>query len=483
MVASLPGQLVSLLENGQHHVWEDQSIIKWRKKDAHVPLRCHESVEGSLKYWYERNKVNFLVSDSAVWNDDAVLEALDSAALWVKGLPFVKSLSGFWKFFLASSPKNVPVNFYDFAFPDIQWETLPVCFLHVGEWDSDRIWVTQDSRLPAEFEITDYIYPSSTDKKNVLAVQVFRWSDGSYLEDQDHWWLSGIHRDVLLLSKPQVFIADYFFKSTLAEDFSYADIQVDVKIDNSRETSKDSILSNYTKEASLFDMASWYSSDGFADLASSNVASLKLNPSPSTRLGFHGYWLEGRLEKPRLWSAEQPNLYALAVILKDASGNLVDCESCLVGIRQVSRAPKQLLVNGHPIIIRGVNRHEHHPRLGKTNIESCMVKDLVLMKLMKQHNFNAVRNSHYPQHPRWYELCDLYGMYMIDEANIETHGFDLSGHVKHPTLEPSWATAMMDRVIGMVKRDKNHACIISFSLGNEAGYGPNHSASAGNRFP
>ncbi|CAN6567119.1 unnamed protein product [Malus baccata var. baccata] len=464
MVASLPGQLVSLLENGQHHVWEDQSIIKWRKKDAHVPLRCHESVEGSLKYWYERNKVNFLVSKSAVWNDDAVLGALDS-----KGLPFVKSLSGFWKFFLASSPKNVPVNFYDSAFPDIQWETLPVpsnwqmhgfdrpiytnvvypfpldppfvpadnptgcrrIFLHFEAVDSAFCaWVNgipigygQDSRLPAEFEITDYIYPSSTDKKNVLAVQVFRWSDGSYLEDQGHWWLSGIHRDVLLLSKPQVFIADYFFKSTLAEDFSYADIQVDVKIDNCRETSKDSILSNYTIEASLFDMASWYSSDGFADLASSNVASLKLNPSPSTHLGFHGYWLEGRLEKLRLWSAEQPNLYALAVILKDASGNLVDCESCLVGIRQVSRAPKQLLVSGHPIIIRG---------------------DLVLMK---QYNFNAVRNSHYPQHPRWYELCDLFGMYMIDEANIETHGFDLSGHVKHPTSEPSWATAMMDRWI------------------------------------
>ncbi|KAB2627403.1 beta-galactosidase [Pyrus ussuriensis x Pyrus communis] len=535
MASSLPGQLVSLLENGQHHVWEDQSIIKWRKRDAHVPLRCHESVEGSLKYWYERNKVSFVVSNSAVWNDDAVVGALDSAALWVKGLPFVKSLSGYWKFFLASSPKNVPLNFYDSAFHDIQWETLPVPsnwqmhgfdqpiytnvvypfpldppFVHVEnptgcyrtyfdipkEWNGRRIflhfeavdsafcaWVngvpigySQDSRLPAEFEITDYCYPFSTDKKNVLAVQVFRWSDGSYLEDQDHWWLSGIHRDVLLLSKPQVFIADYFFKSTLAEDFSYADIQVEVKIDNSIETSKDSILPNYTIEASLFDTASWYSTDGYADLASSNVASLKLNPSPSTSLGFHGYWLEGRLEMPRLWSAEQPNLYTLAVILKDASGNLVDCESCLVGIRQVSKAPKQLLVNGRPIIIRGVNRHEHHPRLGKTNIESCMVKDLILMK---QYNFNAVRNSHYPQHPRWYELCDLFGMYMIDEANIETHGFDYSGHVKHPTLEPSWATAMIDRVIGMVERDKNHACIFSWSLGNEAGYGPNHSASAG----
>ncbi|PQQ19668.1 uncharacterized protein Pyn_22599 [Prunus yedoensis var. nudiflora] len=534
MASSLPGQLVFPLENG-HQVWEDQSFIKWRKRDAHVPLRCHESIEGSLKYWHERSKVNFLVSNSAVWDDDAVPGALESAALLVKDLPFVKSLSGHWKFFLASSPRNVPVNFYDTAFQDSEWETLPVpsnwqmhgfdrpiytnvvypfpldppfvpvdnptgcyrTYFHIPkEWNGRRIllhfeavdsafcaWLngvligySQDSRLPAEFEITDYCYPSGMDKKNVLAVQVFRWSDGSYLEDQDHWWLSGIHRDVLLLSKPQVFIADYFFKSTLAEDFSFADIQVEVKIDNSRETSKDSVLANYVIEAALFDTARWYSSDRCAGLQSSKMDSIKLNLSSSTSPGFHGYLLVGRLDMPWLWSAEKPYLYTLAVTLKDASGNLLDCESCLVGIRQVSKAPKQLLVNGHPIIIRGVNRHEHHPRLGKTNIESCMVKDLVLMK---QYNINAVRNSHYPQHPRWYELCDLFGMYMIDEANIETHGFDLSGHVKHPTLEPSWATAMMDRVIGMVERDKNHACIISWSLGNEAGYGPNHSALAG----
>ncbi|KAJ0046595.1 hypothetical protein Pint_05265 [Pistacia integerrima] len=257
--------------------------------------------------------------------------------------------------------------------------------------------------------------------------------------------------------------------------FFYALIQVEVKIDTSREASKDSVLANFVIEAALYDTRSWYSHDGISDLLSSNVANIKLSP-PSASVDFPGYVLEGKLEMPRLWSAEQPNLYTLVVILKDASGLVVDCESCLVGIRQVSKAPKQLLVNGHPVVIRGVNRHEHHPRLGKTNLESCMIKDLVLMK---QNNINAVRNSHYPQHPRWYELCDLFGMYMIDEANIETHGFYFSGHLKHPASEPSWATAMMDRVIGMVERDKNHASIICWSLGNEAGYGPNHSASAG----
>ncbi|KAH7548549.1 hypothetical protein JRO89_XS14G0162100 [Xanthoceras sorbifolium] len=560
-MASLVGQLVFTLENANgYKVWEDPAFIKWRKRDSHVTLRCHDSVEGSLKYWYERNKVDLSVSKSAVWDDNAIQAALDCAAYWVEGLPFVKSLSGHWKFFLAPGPASVPMNFYDGAFQDSEWETLPVpsnwqmhgfdrpiytnvvypfpldpphvpadnptgcyrTYFHIPkEWQGRRIFlhfeavdsafcawingvpvgyrierymfgsslftavycvseqgcvVSQDSRLPAEFEISDHCYPCGSDKKNILAVQVFRWSDGSYLEDQDHWWLSGIHRDVLLLAKPQVFIADYFFKSTLAEDFSYADIQVEVKIDCSREMSKDTILSNFfVVEAALYDTGSWYSSDGHIDLLSSNVANIKLNPF-IPRVDFPGNVLVGKLERPRLWSAEQPNLYTLVVTLKDASGLVVDCESCLVGIRQVSKAPKQLLVNGHPVVIRGVNRHEHHPRLGKTNIESCMVKDLVLMK---QNNINAVRNSHYPQHPRWYELCDLFGMYMIDEANIETHGFYFSGHLKHPTSELSWAAAMMDRVIGMVERDKNHACIICWSLGNEAGYGPNHSASAG----
>ncbi|KAI3880690.1 hypothetical protein MKX03_008101 [Papaver bracteatum] len=285
-----------------------------------------------------------------------------------------------------------------------------------------------------------------------------RWSDGSYLEDQNHWWLSGIHRDVLLLSKPQVFIADYFFKSSLSKDFSFVEVKI--------EPVSNCLLTNFSLEAVIYDTASWYEFDGKVDLLASSVAHLNLHHIPNPIRGFHGYILRGKLESPKLWSDEQPNLYTLVVILKDASGQQVDCESCQVGFRQISKATKEILVNGHPVKIRGVNRHEHHPCIVKTN-------DLILMK---QNNVNAVRNSHYPQHPRWYELCDLFGFYMIDEANIETHGFDYYDHVKHPTLEPSWAYPMLDCVIGMVERDKNHACIISWSLGNEAGYGPNHSA-------
>ncbi|KAL6989747.1 beta-galactosidase [Sarracenia purpurea var. burkii] len=533
-MASLVSQLVLPANNG-YRVWEDPSFFKWRKRDAHVSLHCHDTIEGSLRYWYERSKVDVLVSNSAVWDDDAVSGAIDCAAFWVKGLPFVKSLSGYWKFLLALNPAHVPLSFYDSAFQDSDWATLPVpsnwqmhgfdrpiytnilypfplnppsvpednptgCyrtyFCLPKEWEGRRIflhfeavdsafhaWIngvpvgySQDSRLPAEFEITDSCHPCGSEKENVLAVQVFRWSDGSYLEDQDHWWLSGIHRDVLLLAKPKVFIADYFFISNLGQNFSYADLEVEVKIDNSWERSEEGILANFTVEAGLYDNGNWCGSDEDVGLLSSHVAHLELSPSSGVTLGFRGYLLVGKLQMPKLWSAEQPNLYTLVVTLKDASGHVVDCESCQVGIRHISKAPKQLLVNGHPVIIRGVNRHEHHPRLGKTNLEPCMVKDLVLMK---QNNINSVRNSHYPQHPRWYELCDLFGMYMIDEANIETHGFDLARHVKHPTQEQIWISSMMDRVVGMVERDKNHSCIISWSLGNESSYGPNHSALAG----
>lgn len=524
--------------SNQHRVWEDPSFIKWGKRDAHVPLCSHDTVEGSLRYWYDRSKVNYLISSSAAWDDAAVFGAIESAAFWVKDLPFVKSLSGHWKFFFAPTPANVPVNFYDSVFDDSVWEALPVpsnwqlhgfdrpiytntlypfpinppyvgsnnptgCYrkyfripkgwggrrilLHFEAVDSAFfVWIngvlvgySQDSRLPAEFEITNCCHPCDSDMENVIAVQVLRWSDGSYLEDQDHWWLSGIHRDVLLLAKPQVFITDYVFRSSLDESFLTANVQVEVKLDVLRENSDDVNLSNFIMEAALYDNTWWYdceNNEGNIDLSSYGLVHMKLMPSPNGSLGFHGYHLEGKLDRPKLWSSEHPNLYTLVVVLKDASGKLLDCESCQVGIRQISRAPKQMLVNGLPVVIRGVNRHEHHPRIGKTNLEACMVKDLILMK---QNNINAVRNSHYPQHPRWYELCDLFGLYMIDEANIETHGFNDSSHFKHPTLESSWASSMLDRVIGMVERDKNHACIIAWSLGNESGYGPNHSALAG----
>lgn len=520
-------------------VWEDPSIIKWNKRTAHVPLHCHATVEEALRFWFERNNVDFKVAAQAVWEDEAVSASLDSAAFWVKGLPYVMSLNGHWNFFLAPSPGEVPHEFYESSFDDSAWGNLPVpsnwqmhgydrpiytnfvypfplnppyvptenptgcyrkSFLLPAEWTGRRVflhfeavdsafyaWIngvfvgySQDSRLPAEFEITEHCYQPGSHKENILAVQVMRWSDGSYLEDQDHWRLSGIHRDVILLSKPQVFISDYFFKSHMVEDFSCANIQVELLVEAQHQTVASGDLALYSAEAFVCETEKCCIDRYQSDLRSIASAWLHRSQIIGANIGRQGCGLlHGKIERPKLWSAEHPHLYTLVVILKDPSGNIIDCEACQVGIRQISRRPKELLVNGKPILIYGVNRHEHHPRVGKTNIESCMIKDLVVMK---QHNINAVRNSHYPQHPRWYELCDLFGMYVIDEANIETHGFDASFPVnqrRHPTSEPMWASSMLDRVVNMVERDKNHSCIILWSLGNESGYGPNHSASAG----
>ncbi|OAY82049.1 Beta-galactosidase [Ananas comosus] len=443
--------------NNSYKFWEDPSFIKWRKRDSHVPLRSHDSLEAVPSNWQMHG------FDRPIYTNVIYPFPLNP--------PYV--------------PSENPTGCYrkSFRIPR-EWKGRRI-LLHFEAVDSAFLaWVngvhigySQDSRLPAEFEITDCCHPCDSDKENVLAVQVMRWSDGSYLEDQDHWWLSGIHRDVILLSKPQVFITDYFFKASLDEKFLVADVQVEVKIDGPKDSPED--VSSILIEASLYDNEGWHdcaTNEGKVDLTSFNVANMELKSPPAGSLGFHGYHLSGKLEGPKLWSSEHPNLYTLVILLKDAAGKLLDCESCQVGIRQVSRVHKQMLVNGLPVVIRGVNRHEHHPRVGKTNLEACMIKDLVLMK---QNNINAVRNSHYPQHPRWYELCDLFGVYMIDEANIETHGFDLSSSFKHPTQEPIWANSMLDRAIGMVERDKNHACIIAWSLGNESGYGANHSAMAG----
>ncbi|GJM91868.1 hypothetical protein PR202_ga08286 [Eleusine coracana subsp. coracana] len=372
--------------NLPHKVWEDPSFFKWRKREAHVPLRSQDTPEGALKYWHERRNVNYLNSESAVWNDDAVRGALESAALWSKGLPYAQSLSGFWKFLLAPSPENVPEKFYDAHFDDSNWEALPGMdsISHPKRVDS------QDSRLPAEFEVTDCCHPCDSDKGNVLAVQVMRWSDGSYLEDQDHWWLSGIHRDVLLLSKPQIFITDYFFKAVLDDDFRSADIEVEVEIDLHKDDRKH--ISTLSVEATLYDNSGL--SDGFnADHLSAIVVNLKPKTKSVSRcFGFHGYVLGGKIENPKLWSSEH----------------------VFTGVS----------------IVTGSGFDE-----------------------TKQHQ--------------------------CYETNIETHGFDDSSHFKHPTLEPIWANAMLDRFVSMVERDKNHACIIVWSLGNESSYGPNHAAMSG----
>jgi beta-galactosidase len=317
-----------------------------------------------------------------------------------------------------------------------------------GQW----VGYSQDSRLPSEFDLQPFL----TAGKNRIAVMVIRWSDGSYLEDQDMWWLSGIFRDVLLLSKPQEQIRDVFITPNL--DACYRDATLAIK-------TAINAPNNYKISVQVF--------DGDTAISGPHTQSTH-NKRVDEKGGWHDVVFQSiAIENPRKWTAETPNLYRIVVSLQNEQGNIVDVEGYDIGFRNVEITDGQLCVNGKPLLIRGVNRHEHHPENGHVVTESDMVADI---KLMKQNNFNAVRTAHYPNHPRWYELCDELGLYVVDEANIETHGmFPMS----RLASDPQWAGAFMSRYTHMVERDKNHACIIIWSLGNECGHGANHDAMYG----
>ena len=315
-----------------------------------------------------------------------------------------------------------------------------------GHW----IGYAQDSRLPSEFDLSAALQPGA----NRLAVMVLRWSDGSYLEDQDMWRMSGIFRDVSLLHKPQTCISDLQVTTHLNDSFSYADLDTLV-------VAKGADLQGVQATLQLW--------DGDEKLGECQ------QPLGSAIIDERGAWrdrvtLRLPVLAPKLWSAETPSLYRLVVLLHDASGALLEAEACDIGFRKVEITQGLLKLNGKPLLIRGTNRHEHHPENGQVMDEETMRRDILLMK---QHNFNAVRCSHYPNHPLWYRLCDRYGLYVVDEANIETHGMEPMSRL---TNDPVWLPAMSERVTRMVQRDRNHPSIIIWSLGNESGHGVNHDA-------
>lgn len=313
------------------------------------------------------------------------------------------------------------------------------------------IWIgySQDSRLPAEFDLSEHLQVG----ENSISVMVFRWCDGSYLEDQDMWWLSGIFRDVTLLSKPKQCIEDVFITPDLDACYRDGSLSIVTHI-----TGADSCQVQVT----LFD----------GEVAVSEPLIDKPNNRRIDERGSYDDVVFQTLQvrEPKKWSAETPNLYRLVVSLLDEQGNHLESEAYHVGFRKVEITDAQLKLNGKALLIRGVNRHEHHPELGHVMTEADMINDICLMK---QNNFNAVRTAHYPNHPRWYELCDQYGLYVCDEANIETHGMQPMNRL---SADPQWSHAYMSRYSQMVMRDKNHASIIIWSLGNESGHGSTHNA-------
>ncbi len=315
-----------------------------------------------------------------------------------------------------------------------------------GHW----VGYGQDSRLPSDFDLTAYLQAG----ENRLAVLVLRWSDGTYLEDQDMWRMSGIFRDVSLLHKPSLQIADFHLNTHLNSEYNRARLEAEVRI------------GGYVQHDVQIELHLWK--------GQSLIGQVSARPG-SAPVDERGNYAERAMlclpvEHPALWSAETPELYRAVIQLRTADGELIEAEACDVGFRDIRIENGLLRLNGKPLLIRGTNRHEHHPLNGQVMDRETMIQDILLMK---QNNFNAVRCSHYPNHPLWYTLCDQYGLYVVDEANIETHGMVPMNRL---TDDPDWLPAMSQRVTRMVQRDRNHPCIIIWSLGNESGHGVNHDA-------
>ena len=320
-----------------------------------------------------------------------------------------------------------------------------------------KVGYSQGSMEPSEFNITSYLQQGD----NQIAVEVYKYSDGSYLEDQDFWRFGGIHRDVLLYHTPDVRLRDVAIRASM-DGVLQINPQFSVYHNENGE--------GYRLVATLFDGARSVCCDS---IATAEVLDLQHKASRMNewfpQRGYRKFnRMEMKVDHPRLWSVDHPNLYTLRLQLQNADGTIVEQTTQQVGFRTIEIADGRLLINGRAIKIRGVNRHEHDPYRARVMTEELMKQDL---QLMKQANINAVRLAHYPNCPRWYELCDSMGMYVMDEADCETHG--LRGTL---ASTPDWADAFLDRAIRMAERDKNHPSIIFWSLGNESGYGPNHAA-------
>ncbi len=353
-----------------------------------------------------------------------------------------------------------PVGSYvkTFSIPD-NWKNKKIILHFGGVKSAFYVWVngkkagySQGSMTPAEFNITPFLQPG----QNTLAVEVYRWSDGSYLEDQDMWRLSGIYRDVYLTAKNKIYIRDFKIDTKLTDNYSKALISINTDVSNTLKISCD----NCKIEASI------ESPSGEMLKAEGLIPEITGNSEQQITL-------TANIDNPSLWSAEKPDLYTLLLSLKDSKGKTLEVIPWKFGIKEVKIEGEVFFINGVPVKLKGVNRHEHHPRMGRHVDIETMRKDI---ELMKQGNVNMVRTSHYPNDPAWYFLCDEYGIYVMDETNQESHGFRIGNKIMGDN--PDWTLAHVDRAVSVVERDKNHPCVILWSLGNEGGKGRNFRAMA-----
>lgn len=439
--------------------WEDPSCFNINKEKARVLADLKEnrqSLHGDWLFHWSKNP--------AERPKDFFKTDFDSSQWATVKVPGLWQLQGYdIPYYLAASyPPAISTS--RFKIPSINHQDNPVgsylhhfhirhedlgknIFLHFAAVKSAfYLWIngkfagySQGSMTPAEFNIREYVHAG----KNKLAVEVYRYSDGTYLEDQDMWFLSGIYRDVYLYVEPEIYIHDFFARCDFDEAYQDANFKLDVELAGH---SKDQLSISFT-------------------LLDEQERTVEFMEQLLTGEKSH-YQFISQINSPKQWTAETPNLYTLYVQISH-SEEIIHQKKCAFGFRQVEIKNEKLLINGKAILLKGVNRHDYDPDTAWTVPEERYHQDLCILK---QHNINAIRASHYPNTPRFYELCDLYGMYVMDEADVETHGVRSKNC---PGNHPQWEQALIDRGERMVLRDRNHACIIMWSLGNESAAGKN----------
>ncbi|MFY0607061.1 MAG: DUF4981 domain-containing protein [Cyclobacteriaceae bacterium] len=429
-------------ENEQAALVKDLKSSNTQLLVGNWKFRWSENQDGRIKDFYTNS------FDASVWDE---IQVPSNWQMHGYGYPHYTNITYPFPKNKPFVPRNYnPVGQYKITFkiPD-QW-TQKEIFIHFGAvksafylWiNGEKVGYSQGSKLPAEFNISSFLKPG----ENQLAVEIYQFTDASYIEDIDFWRLAGIERDVYLHARPKLMISDFFAKTTLDSSYQNGVFDLTVDLKNLGSPNKASIdIKLLDDEKVIFS-------------SSSKTQMIK----DMTAVSF-----TSTIENIKPWSAEQPNLYQLAISLLDKDGNLIEATSHDVGFRTVELRAGQMLVNGQPILLKGVNRHEHDPISGHVMSKEMMLKDITLMK---KFNINAVRTSHYPNDPYWYELCNKYGLYVIDEANIEAH--DYGWIVNEVARDPKYHDALVDRMQRVYHRDKNNPSIIIWSMGNEAGTGP-----------